>query len=106
MATIRPCEHTALLNRTSLIQEFWMIVEVNDAGEILVPAELVQAATRTRLNADREGDSVVLKPLAEKPREQSYRLVDSLPILEGRLADPAMTFRREDIYGPDPSLGI
>jgi len=46
-----------------------MIVEVNDAGEILVPAELVQAAPHTRINADREGDSVVLKPLAEKPRE-------------------------------------
>jgi hypothetical protein len=27
--------------------------------------------------------------------------VDCLPILEGRLSDPAMTFRREDIYGPD-----
>ena len=41
-----------------------MIVEVNDAGEILVPAEPVQAAPHTRLKADREGDSVVLKPLA------------------------------------------
>jgi bifunctional DNA-binding transcriptional regulator/antitoxin component of YhaV-PrlF toxin-antitoxin module len=77
-----------------------MIVEVNDAGEILIPAELVQAAPRTRLKADREGDSVVLKPLAEKPRERS-RLLDSLPVLNGHLADPAMTFRREDIYGPD-----
>src|ERR1035437_565886 len=78
-----------------------MIVEVNDGGEILVPAELVQAAPHTRLKADREGDSVVLKPLAEKPMERSHRLVDSLPILEGRLSDPGMTFRREDIYGPD-----
>jgi hypothetical protein len=78
-----------------------MIVEVNDAGEILVPAELVQAPPHTRLNADREGDSVVLKPLAEKPLGTGHRLVDSLPILDGRLADPAMTFRREDIYGTD-----
>lgn len=31
-----------------------MIVEVNDSGEILIPAELVQAASRTRLQADRE----------------------------------------------------
>jgi hypothetical protein len=82
-------------------QELPMIIEVNDAGEILVPAELVQAAPHTRLNADREGDSVVLKPLAERPRERGHRLVDALPILHGRLADPAMTFRREDIYGPD-----
>jgi hypothetical protein len=78
-----------------------MIVEVNDAGEILVPAELVQAAPHTRLKADREGDVVVLKPLAEKLAGRSRRVVDSLPVLEGRLADPAMTFRREDIYGPD-----
>ena len=77
-----------------------MIIEVNDAGEILVPAELVQAAPHTRLDAGREGNSVVLKPLTEKP-VRSHRLVDSLPILEGRLADPAMTFRRENIYGPD-----
>lgn len=78
-----------------------MIVEVNDAGEILVPAELVQAAPHTRLKAGREGDSVVLKPLAEKPMGRDRRLLDSLPILEGRLADPGMTFRREDIYAPD-----
>ena len=78
-----------------------MIVEVNDAGDILVPAELVQAAPRTRLKADREGDFVVLKPLAEKPRERNHRLADSLLNLEGRLSDSAMTFRREDIYGSD-----
>ena len=32
-------------------QELPMIVEVNDAGEILVPAELVQAAPHTRLKS-------------------------------------------------------
>ena len=78
-----------------------MIVEVNDAGEILVPAELVQAAPHTRLRADREGDSVILKPLPENPVRTRRRLIDSLLILDGRLADSAMTFRREDIYGPD-----
>jgi len=78
-----------------------MIVEVNDAGDILVPAELVQAAPRTRLKADREGDAVVLKPLAERQAGGRRRLIDSLPVLEGRLADPTMTFRREEIYGPD-----
>ena len=98
------CEHRGLRGFPApdiIHQELPTIVEVNDAGEILVPAELVQAAPHTRLNADREGDSVVLKPLAERPRETSHRLVDSLPILEGRLSDPAMSFRREDIYGPD-----
>jgi hypothetical protein len=77
-----------------------VIVEVNEAGEILVPAELVQAPPHTRLEADREGDSVVLKPLVAKPAPRTH-LASSLPVLEGRLADPAMTFRREDIYGPD-----
>jgi hypothetical protein len=38
-----------------------MIFEVGDTGEILVPAELVQTAPHTRLEADREGDSAVLK---------------------------------------------
>jgi hypothetical protein len=77
-----------------------MIIEVNDAGEILVPAELVQAPPHTRLEADRKGDSVVLKPLAKEPTRRTP-LATSLPILEGRLAEPAMTFRREEIYGSD-----
>jgi hypothetical protein len=47
-----------------------MIVEVHEAGEILIPAELVQASPHTRLSADRDGDSVVLKPLAEKTAEE------------------------------------
>ena len=78
-----------------------MIVEVNETGEILIPAELVQAAPHTRLEANREGDLVVLRPLLEKRAEGGRHLIDSLPILEGRLADPAITFGREDIYGPD-----
>jgi hypothetical protein len=80
-----------------------MIVEVNEAGEILVPAELVQAAPHTRLKADREGDSVVLTPLAKRPARRGHRLIDSPPILEGRLANPEITFGREDIYGSDGS---
>ncbi len=78
-----------------------MIVEVNDAGEILVPAELVQATPHTRLEADREGDAVIVRPLADQSARRNQPIVDSLPVLEGRLCDPAMTFRREDIYGPD-----
>ena len=77
-----------------------MIVEVNDAGEILVPAELVQAPPHTRLEAGRDGDSVVLKPLIPNPLARTS-LVSSLPVLEGRMTNPAMTFHREDIYGPD-----
>jgi hypothetical protein len=77
-----------------------VIVEVNDAGEILVPAELVQAPPHTCLEADREGDSVVLKPLSRKPAGRAP-LASWLPVLEVRLTDPEMTFRLEDIYGSD-----
>ena len=77
-----------------------MIIEVNAAGGILVPAELVQAPPHTRIEAYREGDSVVPELLAENPAPRTH-LASSLPVLEGRLADTAMTFRREDIYGPD-----
>jgi hypothetical protein len=77
-----------------------VIIEVNDAGEILVPAELVQAPPHSRLEADREGDSVVLKPLPEQPALRTHR-TGLLPVLEGRLTDPAGTFRREDIYDSD-----
>ncbi len=72
-----------------------MIIEVNDAGEVLVPAELVQAKPHTRMQAARDGDSLVLKPVIPK----SMRGVGSLTVLEGQLTDPAMRFTRDDIYG-------
>jgi hypothetical protein len=48
------------------------------------------ASPHTLLIAERHGHSIVLKPLADKARSG----VDSLLTLDGRLADPAMTFRR------------
>ena len=74
-----------------------MIVEVNDAGEVLIPAELVQAPPHTHLEADR----VVLRPIAQTEVQTKYRVIDSLPILEGQLTDPAITCRREEIYDAD-----
>ena len=78
-----------------------MIIEVNEAGEIVIPAELVQAAPHTRLEAGREGDSLVLKPVADQSTFHSQSFEALLPLLEGRLVDPMMTIRREDIYGAD-----
>lgn len=46
-----------------------MLLEVNDHGELLLPAELVQAPPHTQLEADRLGDFVVLKPLEEAAPE-------------------------------------
>jgi hypothetical protein len=78
-------------------RSFFVIIEVNESGDILIPAELMQAPPHTGLEAGREGDSVVLKPLVEKPA-RGMRRANALSVLESRLADPAMTFRREDIY--------
>jgi len=76
-----------------------MVLEVNDAGELVLPPELVQAAPRTRLEAGREGQAVVLKPIAE-PAEQPS-ILEGWPTFPAGLVDPRMTFRREDIYDDD-----
>lgn len=76
-----------------------MILEVSEAGEIVLPAELVQAAPHTRLEADRQGDTLILKPLPAEP--PSGENILSLPTIPGHLVDPAMTFRREDLYDDD-----
>jgi hypothetical protein len=75
-----------------------MVLEVNDAGEVLLPAELVQAAPHTQLEADRQGDSLVLKPVA--PAERPH-ILDCLPAIPGRFVDEGTTFRREDMYETD-----
>lgn len=75
-----------------------MILEVNDAGELTLPPELVQAAPHTRLIVDRSGEAVVLKPVLEPAQRPSLL---SLPTFPAGPVDPAMTFRREDIYGDD-----
>jgi hypothetical protein len=59
-----------------------------------------------RVSLHREGDSVVLTPVAGKATGSGRRVVESLPILEGRLAGPEMAFRREDIYGPDARFAL
>lgn len=76
-----------------------MVLEVNDAGEVLLPAELVQAAPHTQLEADRQGDNLVLKPVAPNPQPRPSIL--DLPTWPAGLVDPDMTFRREQIYDDD-----
>jgi len=75
-----------------------MVLEVNDAGELILPAELVQAAPHTRLEAGREGQAVVLRPVIRPAARPS---ILSLPTFPAGPVDPAMTFRRQDIYGDD-----
>ena len=78
-----------------------MILEVNEAGEILIPAELVGAAPHVRLEAERKGDSLVLKPIDEQPEGKRRNVLDLLPVVEGRMVHADLTFRREDLYGSD-----
>jgi hypothetical protein len=75
-----------------------MVLEVNEAGELILPPELVQAAPHTRLVADRTGEAVVLTPITEAGQRPS---ILSLPTFPAGPADSAMTFRREDIYNDD-----
>jgi hypothetical protein len=77
-----------------------MIVEVNDRGELVLPAELVQAAPHTRLDADRKGDAVVLKPVAEATPEPR-NILDGWLTFPAGLGDPNLTFRREQMYDDD-----
>jgi hypothetical protein len=73
-----------------------MLLQVNDVGELVLPAEIVQAAPHTTLNAERCGDAVVLKPAVAAEPSASWLDLPSYPIGP---VDSAMTFRREDLYG-------
>ncbi len=81
-----------------------MIVEVNESGDILIPAELVQSAPHVRLQAERKGDLLVLRPVDLGPSPSSEGLAHDLPVISGRLFDDNFTFRREDLYA-DPTQG-
>jgi hypothetical protein len=76
-----------------------MILEVKGTGELVLPPELVQAPPHARLEAERQGETVVLKPVADPPARPS--ILDGWPTFPGAVVDPNMTFRREDIYDDD-----
>jgi hypothetical protein len=75
-----------------------MVLQVTDSGELILPAELVQAPPRTTLEAERQGDALVIKPV---PAPSSRRGPLTFPNLAGRLVNESNTFRREDLYGDD-----
>jgi hypothetical protein len=64
---------------------------------LLIPAELVQAVPHTQLEADRQGDSLVLKPVV--PVERPH-ILDHLPAIPVQFVEET-TFRREDLYETD-----
>ncbi len=77
-----------------------MIVEVNDRGELVLPAELVRAAPHTRLDADRQGDALVLKPVPA-PAAPPRNILEGWPTFPGMPGDPRATFRRQELYDDD-----
>ncbi len=78
-----------------------MLVEVNDAGELIVPAHLLRVPPGTHLNVARNGSSLVLD--ASREPSVGSSVLDGLPLIGGQMSDPTMTFHREDIY--DSALG-
>ncbi|MDP9171953.1 MAG: hypothetical protein M3N54_15150, partial [Acidobacteriota bacterium] len=54
-------------------------------------------APHALIRADREGESVVLTPIPDRPAVKK-RGIDSMPTIEGTFVNPHMTFRREDMY--------
>jgi hypothetical protein len=70
-----------------------MRLEVNDSGTVVLPAELIQAAPHTCLEAERQGDVVVLRFPEPSPAKPARSLLD-LPTIPTGPVDPAMTLRR------------
>src|SRR4051794_5189577 len=79
--------------RPLLASVYKMLLQVTDSGELILPAELVQAPPRTKVEAERHGDAVVVKPTPPAPLHSAAFQFPSLP---GHLVDETMTFRRED----------
>ena len=73
-----------------------MVLEVNAIGQLVLPPELVRAAPRTRIEVERQGEALVLKPVADPPPRPS---ILDLPTFSGVPGDQNGTFRREEIYG-------
>ncbi|HWF46609.1 MAG TPA: hypothetical protein VG168_06370 [Bryobacteraceae bacterium] len=80
-----------------------MRLQTNDAGELVLPPELVQAPPHTALEVKRQGDSVVIQIVAQVPESGSARgrFVFDFPTLPGRFIDEIGTFRREELYDDD-----
>lgn len=81
-----------------------MILEVNDAGELVLPAELVQVAPHSKIDTRTAGPGVVVcwpVPDETAPRAAPLRSVLDLPTFPAGPVDPHMTFRREDLYDDD-----
>jgi hypothetical protein len=81
-----------------------MTLTVSPTGELVLPAELVPAAPNQPIEAAREGDILVVKPVGNTSKEKcdsSGMSIRDLPVLPGTWTNPQQTWRREDLYGDD-----
>ncbi|MGC2660600.1 MAG: hypothetical protein WA324_21805 [Bryobacteraceae bacterium] len=80
-----------------------MLLQTNDAGELVLPPELVQAPPHTAFAVERRGDPVVIQVAGSVLESGSVRrrFGFDFPTLPGRFADEITTFRREDLYRDD-----
>jgi len=76
-----------------------MLLEVTDSGDLLLPAALIQAPPGTKLEAERQGEALIVKP-APQPGV-GHPSILSLPTFPAGPIDPNSSFRREEIYDDD-----
>ncbi len=84
----------AVLER--MVKRVSMRLEVDDSGIVVLPAELIQAAPRTSLEAQWQGNTLILNFPEPRSGSPARSLLD-LPVIPTGPINPALTFRREDI---------
>ena len=78
-----------------------MTLSVDSSGTVVVPAELIQARPETKLEAQRFGDSIMIRPAGAEHGPLPQASILDLPTTSAGPLDPNVTFRRADIYGDD-----
>ncbi len=78
-----------------------MVIRVNASGDAVLPAELIQAPPNSALEAERQGDAIILRLPDARGTNSPRRSILDLPTVRARPAEASMTFCREDIYGDD-----
>ena len=77
-----------------------MILTVSPTGELTLPAELVPAEPNTQVQAERQGDSLCVRPAPSSalPPKDSTGFWEDLPTFPAGPVNSTITFRREDLY--------
>ncbi len=63
-----------------------MVLEVSDLGELVLPPELVQAPPHSKLAVERQGESLVCKPLSNEALPAKPEQLTAAETWDGLLA--------------------